>query len=446
MLANAESVTAWAVKLFCLVISYMVARKVSTGGRRVIAVLTFAVCMMLQSHAISTAIACGLDWSFPTNYFDGVDDRGHVAYWETIGEVDCGEGLRLPLYVNYNSGRDVGVASPYLGQGWMLPLQESNFVQEGEDRFVMTQPDGLKNLFLRAEPNGTILNGSAGWKGEIKGDTITAWASCGWKIVFSNGHITSMWTPESRRLDWVYQGGRISELREGNIVRLKVAYNSDGRVTGLDMPAGKNIIISQSKKPRIQTVGAQNMLIGIDSSLSEVLLPDGEKHDFIFGTDEKLFPTLKVVWQNGKQSTMLNDERNKITWDPTSKHIIRDKTWQYNVAAATQIGDTATISRHNLQNQTEQWDVNDRNGQKTVQTVGGPVITYTRFVSGGPLIGKMRKITEKGLTDNSPVTVFQPSYDDKGRLLRAYDHGVTRIFNYDAEGALISFQTVSGKQ
>ncbi len=32
------------------------------------------------------------DWVMPVDYFDGVNDfGGYVDYWESVGEVDCGE-------------------------------------------------------------------------------------------------------------------------------------------------------------------------------------------------------------------------------------------------------------------------------------------------------------------------------------------------------------------
>ena len=36
---------------------------------------------------------------------------------------------------------------------------------------------------------------------ELKGNIFTAWASCGWKLVFANGKISSMVSPDNRRFD-----------------------------------------------------------------------------------------------------------------------------------------------------------------------------------------------------------------------------------------------------
>ena len=114
--------------------------------------------------------ACGLDWSPPTNHFDGVDEQGYVEYWEKVADVDFGDGLKLPMEIGFRSHYENGAPSPYLGAGWVIPLLEANFVQTGENSFEMLQPDGWTNLFLRKDT--TTLNGSAGWMAQINGDTI----------------------------------------------------------------------------------------------------------------------------------------------------------------------------------------------------------------------------------------------------------------------------------
>src|SRR5579862_4047607 len=113
-----------------------------------------------------------------TNHFDGVNSQGYVAYWEKVGDLDLGDDLKLPMFIGFRSNKENGEPSPYLGQGWILPLLESNFVQTGENTFLMMQPDGWNNYFLRDNPNDTVLRGSSGWRAEITNDTITAWAPC----------------------------------------------------------------------------------------------------------------------------------------------------------------------------------------------------------------------------------------------------------------------------
>jgi hypothetical protein len=187
----------------------------------------------------ASAFGCGLDWNLPTNHFDGVNEQGYVAYWEKVGDVDFGDDLKLPLVIGFRSNKENGAPSPYLGAGWILPLLESNFVQTGENSFVMMQPDGWNNLFLRRDD--TTLNGSAGWMAEIKGNTITAWAKCGWKLEFFKGHIVSMTTPKNRKFEFVYSGSVVTAVRENGVAKLTAEQESTGKVKAL-LFNGKRIL------------------------------------------------------------------------------------------------------------------------------------------------------------------------------------------------------------
>ena len=73
------------------------------------------------------AKACGLRMDKPHAHFDGADEQGHVLFAETLGNLDLGENLTLPIYAVFQSNWQS--SSPYLGQGWMLPLLESKIVQ-----------------------------------------------------------------------------------------------------------------------------------------------------------------------------------------------------------------------------------------------------------------------------------------------------------------------------
>ena len=364
-----------------------------------------------------SVFGCGLDWHLPRNHFDGVDAYGHISYWERIGEVDCGEGLSLPLQINFNSGRDSGAPSPYLGQGWLLPLLESRFIQDDETHFHMVQPDGLNNRFLRGNSDERVLDGSAGWKAEIKSETITAWAACGWKLVFTSGHVASMTTPKGRQLDWVYEGGRVSELREGSATRLKVQYGPDGRAAALSLPGGKRILLALDKKPRVQSIGGQEVIAGVDSSLSELTLADGQKRHFVFSTDEKKLPTLKIEGQKSGQGTGATLEPSRLLgWDPQTRLASRDGDWNYQVIpnADPESGDAA-ITRTDATGEKEYWFKDKANGQETTQGVDG-----TKYVKSwcldGSMRGRLRKVLE--VKDGVSRVASQFTYDQNGRLLR----------------------------
>ena len=43
------------------------------------------------------AFGCGLNWNEPQSHFQGVSFQGYVFHVENLGEIDLGQGLKLPL-------------------------------------------------------------------------------------------------------------------------------------------------------------------------------------------------------------------------------------------------------------------------------------------------------------------------------------------------------------
>src|SRR5580698_11336101 len=112
-----------------------------------------------------------------TNHFDGVNEQGYVSYWEKIGEADLGDGLVIPLNINFNSHRET--SSPTLGKGWMVALLESHVEPVDENSMKVVMPDGWNFYFHR---NGSTESwyGNSGWVGETKDALFTITAPCGW--------------------------------------------------------------------------------------------------------------------------------------------------------------------------------------------------------------------------------------------------------------------------
>jgi YD repeat-containing protein len=396
---------------------------------------------------------CGLEWTLPTNHFDGVNEQGRVSIWEKVGEVDLGGDLKLPLHINFNSGRES--TSPYLGQGWILPLLESSFVQADENRFVMIQPDGWTNVFLRRNPNDTTLEGSAGWKGQIKANAIDVWAPCGWHITFTRGHITSLFTPKGRKLEFIYSGSVVTEIREGGSSRLAVELDpSTRRVAALSFD-GRRLNTLQDQKPRVQSIKGQSVVGQIDRSLRSIGGSEGSSKSFEFAVNQKIQPTLRV-----RSKT---DSERLFTWDPIKGQIISDNDWTYSITPPSSASANAALGRKNSRAQTEYWFYDSAKGQETLLDLQGRKSVKTWFVSG-PLAGLQRSVSEfgpRGAIDHSSRWIYNEksqlisirhrdgssvnySYDEKGRFLRAVQANlVTWERKYHPDGSL-AFEVLNG--
>jgi hypothetical protein len=367
--------------------------------------------------------ACGIDWSLPTNHFEGVNEMGYVSIWKEVGQLDCGNGLRLPLNINFCSQREA--SSPYLGAGWMFAFLESQIVQTSERDFKLVQPEGRFRLFGRSKANPLLLEGQGGWKAEIKGDTITAWADCGWKLVFVKGKIKSLTTPKNRRLDYIYSAGRVSEVRESGATLISVEIDPGTNQTKAIVVNGLRMAVSLAQRPRIQIASGQTLVAGMAESLRR--FSDNDE-SYEFGTDEKLQPTLTIS-KTGKPQRV-------VVWHPGTKRILADDAWVYDIRPADKLAANALMSRRHLEGRTESWVVDAASGRE-IETIDGAQTIRTSYVSG-VLAGHLRTIVREA--NGTSTTLYRAAYDDKGKLVRLIRDGKTRFFQYDKSGKLISFR------
>jgi len=371
-------------------------------------------------------LSCGISWKTPTNHFDSVNERGFLSFWDQLGTFDFGNGLKVPLIVNFRSNRDT--LSPYGGYGWLVPLLESNVVQLEENRFMLVQPDGWNRYFGRKSASDTALLGDGGWAAELKGNTFTAWASCGWKLIYVNGKITSMLSPDNRRFDWVRSGERVTEIREGGTTRLTVKWDEANEMTGLEAN-GQQITFGRGDKPRIQNTAGQNVVAAIDRTLTQMAITGGAGKTYEFGIDEKLNPTFKAG-------------DRLLAWNPASKLVLSDSGWTYQITPDPD-GRYAAIARKNAQGQSEFWHNNQNKGVEITQGIDGVRKITTSFVIG-KLAGNVRKIEE--IKNGKPITTYQASYDQSGRLLREFlDNGVINDYTYKPSGEVVKTRTLNDK-
>lgn len=358
------------------------------------------------------ALSRGFDWRLPLSHFDGVNEQGYVLFCEKIGVLDVGENLQIPIHIMFKS--EWMANSPYLGRGWMLPLLESHIEQTSERSYRLRQPDGWYRDFVCSKSSESVLNGTRGWKAEIRGDTITAWSPCGWKLIFTKNKLTAIVTPKNIRLDLVIRNGQADEVLANGFSVLRVERDAmTGRVKGLSLRGGKKIEIEQQLRPRVQQIDEKNVVKGEDYSLSKVTQADGTVKTYEYGVNDQMCPTLKTG-------------NRLIVWDPGSQLIVKDGEWTYDIKPNEENPWTnAAIGRTNANGEKEFWHYDEGKGQEIIQAHGYKTIS-SWFVSGAALRGKIRKIEIESVDSGKSIEVYKFAYNERGRILR-----VTR---YDSEG------------
>jgi hypothetical protein len=361
------------------------------------------------------AHACGPSFEKPHAHFDGVDEQGHVLYTETLGELDLGDE-KLPLFVLFKSNWTA--ISPYVGAGWMFALLESKIVQQDENTFVLWQPDGWYRMFWRDKENKNILNGQGGWKAAIDGNTITAWASCGWKMVFNQGKISSLTTSKRHRLDYVYSQGRVSEIQQHSRPVLQVVTASASNEVSAILIGDKRIGVELGDKPRVQSANGQSVIAGIEQTLCGIRLADGTEKAYEFAVTQSIHPTLKVCGASERI----------FEWHPQSFLAVADSAqghkWQYEIKPGANLFANAEIARKDYSGRTEYWY---RDSSKEVtRSLDGRTTTKSWF-SSGALLGKCRLIEEE--FNGKRSIKYQAFYNEEGQLVRVRKGGFTAQFD-----------------
>jgi hypothetical protein len=372
------------------------------------------------------APACGLDWNLPHDHFDGMDKFGYVSYWKTIGELDLGEGLVLPIHIHFSSNQET--SSPYLGSGWTLPLLESHIVFREENLVEVHEPNGRTRLFWRDPNDFSLFHGQGGWLAQSLGPTFIAWADCGWKLVFTNGQLVGITSPKDRKLEFVYRNGTVTEIREGGQKKLSVDQESDGSGQKALSFNGKRIGIELGERPRVQIIAGQNVVAGVDQSLRRLAEAEGVAEEFHFDINDRVQPTLKMRQKNQRQLNIKEPDGaiRQIAWDPLSRRILRDNEWQYDITEPPSPWENAAILRNLPDGKREYWYEDVRRTRAVSLKLDGSGRARWNY-EDGTLKGLVR---EERTLHGGVLSIFRPDYDKRGNAIGGASYSI-KIGNAD---------------
>jgi YD repeat-containing protein len=290
----------------------------------------------------------------------------------------------------------------------------------------MLQPDGWSRPFYRKTIKDTVLNGGFEWKAEIKGDSIVASASCGWRLTYVKGRLAGMTSPKNKAVEFIYSAGRVTEVRVNGHTRLSLGVDSTRNEVTNVLCGDKDMRVSFEDRPRVQIISGVRVIGSLDRSVHEFALGADFKR-FTYGTNTELEPYLDI--QEKYRAS------RHFSWNPASKMTTHGNGWTYQIAPAKSPTACASIIRTNEKKQKESWFRDVEKGTNAYLSVNGVLTTKYTFLSG-MLTGRTRKIEET--VDGKSHVVSQMIYDDKGRKIREVDReGVATLFKYDDSGNLV---------
>ncbi|MDD2709973.1 MAG: hypothetical protein PHV34_18475 [Verrucomicrobiae bacterium] len=379
--------------------------------------------------AAREAAACGLAFRTPVNFYDGCSETGLVSLWWKLVDVDC-DGQKIPLILHFTSRER---NSRLVGAGFELFPFDSLFLQEDQQRWVLTQPDGWFNHFGKSKPADTVLKGATGWAAEIRDNSATVWTECSWKLEYAKAQLMAM-SNRTRRIEFVRTGpdGAVSAIRCGGSVVLRVERDPVTGEPSALVYGEKRLTMAWNNRPVIisQTVNGRSVSVvkGLERTLKRLVWPDGKSRQFEFGVTGETQPFLKITEADGGWRC--------LTWDAATRLILTDaaeaNTWRYSIKPGPNPS-AAAIERKNSKGESEH--LYRANGREEILSANGVKKVSSTFVSG-PLAGKTRSVMiSKGECLLSKRTF---SYDEQAKLMRQTDSdGDTTVmtqFKYDKEG------------
>lgn len=351
--------------------------------------------------------ACGLNWSEPRSYFEGVSFQGYVFVVEPLCQIELRDGRKLPVRAIFRS--ESNATSPYLGYGWELPILESYIVQLDDRWFRVVEPTGWYRFFWRDEKDPNVLHGQGNWKGVIRENSISVMANCGDRLDFRDGRITSF-DLKGKKLAIQRSADGTAALKEGPLTLLEVRKSLSRDNITLETGSDEVVEIGYANRPIIEVIAGQPVVRQQVKSLGG-LAKGKTVRTWEYEVDEKLNPIMSIG-------------DRKIVWDPTTRHFLFDGEWTYEVKADEGPISNAAIRRENLSNQTEFWHRDEGKGVEIVQNKDG-VKQITRWMTSGMLSGKLRGAR----TEYEGINIFEKSltYDENGKLLRFSQHARPKL-------------------
>lgn len=374
-------------------------------------------------------MACGLDWIVPkVGPFSNssFDEKGRLLYVVEITSVAFGTKDHrevFPIIAKFSPRYRQN--SGLFGSGWLIPLLESNIVQVKDNEFLAEMPDGWTRLFYRLNEHPNVLGEAGGWRGEIFPDKIVLNSECGWKLLFKEGKLASITTPQNQTLIYTRNKGNLERVSLNDLDVVRIDRDNKGLVRGFIVPSstGKTSI-NKTLVPRKVSIGGVETIVDYQNSLESI---EYKNNKIVFNYETS---------GDRNQVIHINDSTRGykfISWRASDGVILQEDSYSYVVDQGPENG--LKIERVNSKTGSrELWLTDPGKGLESTLTKDGKVVTVRRFTSGRAR-GKIRRFTQVDPGGKEEVVGYW-SYDERGVPIRFED----KVFkcNYDKQNGTIS--------
>ena len=355
-----------------------------------------------------------------------VDKDGYVDPQVNLGNVDFGNGLTLPLVLNFSSA--LRGPSPEFGQGWECPLFESKVFDVQHD-LKRVETLGGKTLYFVYDARHDIWRHyyTDAFTGRVVAGKFELTYKSGCKLIYDKGLITSMTMPNGRTLVWNRSGDKVVSLQEtGRAPALEITYDKLGFANRLELNPD-----SFGKSGSTFSLEASP----IYAALSKIHLSNGEIFSFAQGHDKSLNPF--IVW--GDPSLAVSS----LTWDKKTGKIVSDGKYNYSIAEVNPDDTYPRMARTDPKSGlSESYYFDPGHGTTDQSFLDGTQRRTEMIIAPGPNYKEIRLITDA--KNGKTREVLRRAFDPDGHLILeamglANGKEATRQFVYDQAGRVVSY-------
>ena len=349
-----------------------------------------------------------VDWRPPENHFKGVDEEGFVSCWDTLANIDFGDGLWVPLHVHFNSAPTAGAG--LLGAGWTVPLLESKFTRQNVAIFSIIDSGGKSRTFRASTSSPGIYSGKDGWTAIEEQDSIEIKRPDGWSMTFRKQRLNTFVSPRNHTYQYVYASGRLRGIQQGARLILTVEYDEFNTASSFTFN-GVRAAFLYSERPRFLAVG-NGIQLGNDRALHRSLTESSAERVIDYKLSKYGNPTISVSYAGSAQTW---------EWDRETMRIVRDSVHRYSVTVDSPEKGTIYVARM-TDDSLESRFVDPIRGIQEVISKNG-TRTGTRSHTSGILIGRPWKKWQQG--GGGFYIESEWLYDDLGRCVKVQSSDAT---------------------
>jgi len=352
-----------------------------------------------------------------------VDTDGYVNPIFSLGDIDFGSGLTLPLDLNFTSA--IRSPSPEFGQGWECPLFEAK-IYDVQQNIKKVSLLGGKYIYLINNPRTDTWRHaySDNWKGRAKGEDdfdLTYVSGC--KFSFHKGLISSMTTPDGRTILWNREGDKLVSMSEsGKSPAMQLVYDNLGFAQQILLNPDN---LGVAKKT--YDFNSNLVYAGID----KIQCPGGRTIVLTRDRDKLLNPILS--WTDTKHLPLT------VSWDVKTGKIISDSQYTYQIVG----GDYPRMLRKNkVTGIAESFTFDVTHGIYNLDLADGTHRRIEIIQAPGPNYKMVRLIedTKNGKTQ----IVVRRAFDEQGHLVEetmglAKGREQVKQYVYDDAGRVVSY-------